>query len=144
MKTFLIFILILLVILFIISKITDTLWFRIRSAKLAQRDREVEENDNINTKIIDGNKFLNDENRLLKIMEKIHRKEAKDRFIIEKYHKFTVVSTLLRFLFLSIFMVVKAKIVTIMAKSRCKILRVGFKLYKFAIIIPNRIKGTKI
>jgi hypothetical protein len=75
MKLFLIFVLILLLVLFIINKITDTLWFRVHSAKLAQKDRDEKENESINKKIIDGNKLLNDENRLHKIITKIQNGE---------------------------------------------------------------------
>ena len=75
MKYLLLFVLLILVILFVFDKITNSRFYRIRSAIIAQRKREELSDKKFNEKIKSGVELINDKEKLIVILEKIQNGE---------------------------------------------------------------------
>jgi len=75
MKLVLIFILLVLLVLFILGRLSDTMWFRIKSVMIAQKKSKEKEEREFHESIKEGTTLLSDQNRLLRIVEKIKNGE---------------------------------------------------------------------
>lgn len=72
---FLFFVIVMMALFFIVGKIVNSRWYRVRSIMMVQKERELAAKASLNNNVIEANDLLASENGLLEVMRKINEGE---------------------------------------------------------------------